>query len=293
MLTLGLLMGVFVFGFTACSDEENEGDASGSFEANELMLCALSDGVLIDIAVDEGQMVSQGDYLATIDSTQLVFQKMQINTALDAALLKLSSIPNKYKLLNDSILQLERKIETTFATPLKDSLLKEKQQMENRLQDYKATLSKEVRLLLTQTDPLYVQLRQINNAIDKCKIFAPENGTILNVYSKEHELVTCGRPLLRMANLTEMTLNAYVTENQLSTLKLGGTCTVLADKENGDMLKLKGVLTWIAQESEFTPKNINTKDVRSNLVYLVKIKVKNDGSLKTGMQGEVIFKTKP
>jgi HlyD family secretion protein len=274
---------------TGCSTAEREETANGFFEAHDLMIYALAEGVVTDIRVTEGQIISKGDYLASIDSTQLSLQKKQIQTHLEAALLQYTAIPDKYQKLHDSIAAFDERVAFTFDDLSKDSLLQQIRRLEGDLEAYKKTLSQSTRLILSQTDALYLQLRQINDAIYKCKIYSPMSGCVLNSYIKKYEPVAQGKPVLRIADLSIMTFKAYITEKQLSALKLGTKCTLSVDQPNGELKKMEGVLTWISPEAEFTPKNINTTDERSNLVYLVKVTVPNDGSIKDGMLGDVSF----
>jgi len=140
-----------------------------------------------------------------------------------------------------------------------------------------------------QVEQLYIQLHRLNDAIAKCAVKSPIDGTILTKYINQHELIGMGFPIVRLADLSQMRLKAYVTEDQLSSIKLGESCTVYVDELEGELKEYKGTIAWISSESEFTPKMIQTKKERVNLVYAIHVDVKNDGSIKIGMPGEVVF----
>jgi len=235
----GTLSIAVVFCLMSCSKRNVDADAFGSFESDNIIISAQSSGMILDFAPQEGQKLKAGDYIATIDTTDLILEKKKLELQIDI-LKQNAGIPTKLKDL--------------------------------------------------QTEQLHLQLEQLNNALAKCTVISHVNGTVLNKYINKYELVAAGFPIVRIADLSQMNLKVYVTEDQLSSIRLGAECKVYIDDEKGELKEYQGVITWISSESEFTPKMIQTKKERVNLVYAVKIKVENDGAIKTGMPGEVVFR---
>ena len=293
-LFLGMIL---ILCLLSCSKGKRNADAFGSFEANEIMISAQADGVILHIAVEEGQKVHSGDVIAVIDTAQWVAQRKQIELQLDAFWIMHTNVPEKFKKLNDSLIVLEKKMSRLGVIAEVDTLKMNKfKQLQTEKRDLEEAISKEkksfassVKLLASQVEQLYLQLSMINDALCKSTATSPINGVVLTKYANQFEMTGKGYPLARIADLSRMTLKVYVSEDQLSALKLGENCTVRIDEKKQKLKQYKGTLSWIASESEFTPKMIQTKDERVNLVYAVKIQVKNDGGIKIGMPGEVVF----
>lgn len=288
---------VLILCLLSCSNGKKDADAFGSFEANEIMISAQGEGMILSISVEEGQKVNAGDIIAVIDTTQWIAQRKQVELQLDAFWIMHSDVPKKFKLLNDSLLVLEKKMNRfggiSAVDTLKKNELKQLQREKNNLEEAiakeKKNFSSSVKLLASQVEQLYLQLGMINNALSKCTVISPINGIVLTKYVNQFELTGKGYPIVRIADLSQMTLKAYISEDQLSAIKLGGKCVVRIDEKNHKQKEYKGIVLWIASESEFTPKMIQTKNERVNLVYAVKIHVKNDESIKIGMPGDVVF----
>ena len=292
-----LLSVVLIICLSSCSKRNVDADAFGSFEADNMIISAQSSGIMLDFAVQEGQILKAGDYIATIDTTDLVLQKKKLELQLDAFLTQNTIIPNRLKVLQDSLLKINFAISNIGIISKNDSLQNEwdslqtkKKNLEKDIDSQRKTFSTQVKLLAMQAEQLYLQLQQLNDAISKCKLVSPIDGTVLTKYTSTYELVGAGFPIVRIADLSQMNLKVYVTEDQLSSIELGAICSVYIDDEKEELKEYQGVITWISSESEFTPKMIQTKKERVNLVYAVKIKVENDGSIKTGMPGEVVFR---
>ena len=132
----------------------------------------------------------------------------------------------------------------------------------------------------------------LKDQLNKTHIINPINGTVLVKYVEQNEMASMGKPLYKIADLSEIILRAYITNAQLANLKLGQKVTVLVDKGKDKNAEYHGNIEWISSKAEFTPKTIQTKDERSNEVYAIKIRVKNDGFLKIGMYGDVSFSCK-
>lgn len=288
---------VFTISFLviACSGRRNKADAFGSFEAEELILSAQMEGQILDFDTKQGSAVKAGQYLGTIDSTNLVFQKQQVQNQINTFSKQYSILPKKFINLNDSLIKIENQIWTINDNINWDSKTKEKlAKLQKQKNDIIEAIAKwkddnsSLQGLANQAEQLYFQLRQMNFAISKCRIISPISGIVLTQYVKTYELIGKGYPVAKIANLKNMTLKVFVSERQLANIKLGQECTVRIDKNKTEKA-YKGKVLWISDESEFTPKMIQTKEERVNLVYAVKINVNNDGDIKIGMPGEVVF----
>lgn len=294
---ISILLLVSMSCLLSCNKHKINADAYGSFESDNIIVSAQSDGMVLDFAVQEGQSLEAGDYIATIDTAALVMQKKKLELQLDAFLAQYTTIPNRFKVLNDSLLKVSHLIsnigiiskDNNSLRKELDSLHRKKKDIEKAIDSQRKSFSTQTKLLAVQAEQLYLQLQQLNDVISKCRLISPINGTVLTKYINTYELVGAGSPIVRIADLSQMNLKVYVTEDQLSSLKLGGTCSVYIDDEDMELKEYQGTITWISSESEFTPKMIQTKKERVNLVYAVKIKLENDGGIKMGMPGEVVF----
>lgn len=296
ILKFGIALACLICLFS-CSRRSISADAYGSFEADDIVVSTYSEGVVLDFAIHEGQFLKAGQYIATIDTMTLIVQKRKVELQLDAFLVQQTSLPNSFKLLNDSLLKVNRMISNTGFISMEnnsqqkelDSLHEQKKNLEKAIDLQKKSFSTQVRLLAIQVEQLYLQLQQLNDALAKCTITSPINGVAITKYINRYELAGMGFPIIRIADLSQMNLKVYITEDQLSSIQLGSKCMVYLDDKENDIKEYQGNITWISSESEFTPKMIQTKKERVNLVYAVKIKVENDGSIKVGMPGEVVF----
>ena len=278
---------------SACS-KKYDADAFGVFEAEEVMLAAQAEGMIVDFAVNQGATVKAGDCIALIDTSHLVLQRQQIQLQIDAFWAQYDAmLAKKFKNMNETLVNIETKLYAhSYKVSQKsviDSLNDEKQKLESNITAWKQDQAKQIQVLATQVEQLYIQYRQVNEAIAKCKIVSPINGTVLSKYVNCYELAGMGRPIANIANLEYMILKVYISEDQLSTIKLGQQCEVRIDAPDEEMEVYEGKIIWISSQSEFTPKMIQTKKERVNLVYAVNIKVKNNGKIKIGMPGEVTF----
>jgi HlyD family secretion protein len=307
-----LLISIFLLPiiFSTCKDQE-EYDASGTFEAIETIVSAEANGVIKSFKIDEGQVLDSGQQIGYIDTTQLYLKKKQLEAQVKAL---------GYKLPDISVQTAQFKQQAAVTHSTLDHLLKEKTRTENlvkadaatpkQLDDINAqieTVKQQIKAIYKQGDaqtsalktersgisadvsPLYIQIAQLNDQLQKSKIINPVRGTILTKFAEENEMATVGKPLYTIADLSTITLRAYVTGDQFSLIKLGQRVKVLVDDASGKSRQYEGTIEWVNNKAEFTPKTIQTKDERANLVYAIKIRVKNDGTLKIGMYGEVKF----
>lgn len=284
---------------SGCQNDDSRADAFGNFETTELFLAAEVPGKILQMTKSEGQSFQQNEQLASIDTNQLHLKKQQLLATIDALKSKLQNVPVQLEVFYDQKSNLTREL-NRVSQLLTDSAATQKQyddlkgQLEVTNSQIAATesqLSTTNRGLLAEIKPLRWQIAQVEDQIQRSQVKAPISGVILERYKEPGELVNPGQPLYKIANMDQLVLRAYVAEDQLTSFQTGDQVTVRADK-GAQLQDYKGIIQWISPKAEFTPKIIQTKEERINLVYAVKIAVENDGSLKLGMPGEVLF-TKP
>lgn len=278
----------------SCNKNANY-DAQGSFEATEVIISSEATGRILNFDIEEGETVMADSVIGVIDSIQLHLQRKQLTAQLSALL---SSRPDKEKQvasLREQISTQKREL-LRIENMLKDGAATQKQYddikaqiniFENQLSATLSTLDNNTASINENAAALEAQIAALDDRIAKCCIISSINGTILSKYAEAGELASMGKPLMKVANLENIYLRAYFTSDQLSKVNLGDEVTVTADFGGDERYDYPGRVAWISSESEFTPKNIQTKDSRANLVYAVKIAVKNDGRLKIGLAGEV------
>jgi HlyD family secretion protein len=272
-----------------------EFDAQGIFEATEVVVSSEATGRILSFEIEEGMPVKAGVELGTIDSLQLHLQYKQLSAQLSALL---DSRPDKkaqVASLREQIAKQESELKRV-ENMLNDGAATQKQYddieaqisiLKSQLSATLSTLDKSTASINNNAEALEAQIVALADRIAKCRIVSPIDGTVLVKYAETGELATMGKPLMKIADLDNIYLRAYFTSNQLANLKLGDELTVTADFGGSERYDYTGRITWISSESEFTPKTIQTKDSRANLVYAVKITVKNDGRLKIGLSGNV------
>lgn len=309
----------------ACSKKEKEFDATGTFESTEVTISAKSTGELQNFSVSEGEELDKGAVVGKIDALQLVLKKQQLETnrnQLSANKRQLSSSRNA---TNSKRLDLEKQVASInqqianakrerqrFTELVNDGAVPRKQlddinyqikvlerQLDatrEQIKSNNASLAEQSAGIGAQMDgidaqraALEAQISQIDDQIANTDITTPLSGTVLEKYAEQGEFVSPGKPLFKMADTQNMYLRAYVTSAQLQQVKIGQAVKVFADYGNGQKKEYAGTVTWISSKSEFTPKTILTDDERADLVYAVKIAIKNDGYVKIGMYGEVKF----
>lgn len=281
----------------ACSDNENTYDASGTFEAEEVIISSEVSGAIRQLDAEEGRNVQAGDQLGWIDSTQLYLKKKQLEAQIRAVLSKRPHIGTQLASLQEQLRAAEReqqrvqnlfKAEAATQKQLDDANA-QVDVIRRQIAAQRSSLDISSQGLVSETGPLYVQVEQLEDQLQKSKIINPLAGTVLARYAEAHEVVSPGKPLYKVADISYLDLRAYVTGKQLATLKLNQKVKVLVDDGQGEYKTYEGVITWISSKAEFTPKTIQTKEERADLVYAIKARVKNDGYLKIGMYGEVKF----
>lgn len=282
---------------TSCNQINNQADASGSFEVTETIVSSEGSGKLIRFDAEEGKNVNSGDILGFSDTIQLHFKKEQLIYSIQAVLSRKPDVAAQLSTLQSQLVttrnersRILRLVEAEAATKKQlDDIDAQIELLNTQLLSLKSSLSISEKSLRSETLPLKSQLDQVNDQIRKSVIINPVKGTILTVYARQNEVVLPGKPLYKVADLSTLILRAYITADQLSLLKIGQKVTVRVDSGREEYKKYDGIISWISDQSEFTPKTIQTKKERANLVYAIKVSVKNDGLIKAGMYGELDF----
>ncbi len=280
---------------SSCNNGDKNADAYGNFESDEIIVSAQNTGELITFGAEEGNHLGIGDMVGYIDSVPLVLQRNQLMAQKNTLIAKRDNIRSQADVQSEQIKNLER--ETTRMENLykgNAATNKQYEDMKGNLDVAKTQLQSietQFQSVLAESKVIDAQLKVLENQVSKCKIVNPVKGVVIEKYVNRGELVTVGKALYKIANLDEMELKVYVSGDQLSSIKIDDTASVFIDREEGKMMKFPGRVSWVSSEVEFTPKIIQTKEERVNMVYGVKLKVKNDGSIKIGMPGEVKFKS--
>ena len=278
----------------SCSNEADY-DAQGTFEATEVVISAEGTGRILNFDIVEGEAIESNSTVGAIDSLQLHLQREQLK-AQQVALL--SSRPDKEKQVASLRSQIAKqraelqRVENMLrdgaaTTKQRDDIKAQIDILEGQLSATLSTIDNNTSTINENAAALEAQIAAFDDRIAKCRISSAVDGTVLVKYAEEGEFTTVGKPLMKVANLKDIYLRAYFTSDQLAKVNLGDEVTVTADFGGDERYDYKGRVAWISAESEFTPKSIQTKDSRANLVYAVKIVVKNDGRLKIGLAGEV------
>ena len=281
----------------SCNNNNNQFDASGTFEADETIISADTSGTIKQFDIAEGQTLNAGTFIGYIDSVQLYLKKKQLEMQIQSVL---SQKPNISTQLGGIEVQLDAaKVEQQrIANLVKANAATQKQldevsaQVEvikKQMEAQQSTLGITSSSITEQTSPIKVQIEQLNDQLAKCKIVNPVTGTVLAKYAANNEMAVQGKALYKIADISLLTLRAYISGTQLSQIKIGQAVKVFIDTDAKNYKEYPAEIYWISDKSEFTPKTIQTKDERANLVYAIKVRVKNDGFLKIGMYGEVKF----
>lgn len=277
--------------------KETAFDAQGTFEATEVVVSSEASGRIMRLDAEEGTQVNANTVVGEIDSLQLDLQRKQLIAQRNALLGSRPDVQKQVATIKEQIAKQKAEL-VRFANMLKDGATTQKQYddmeahlrvLESQLDATLSTLTKNTVTINNNSAALEAQILALEDRIAKCRVVSPVSGTVLVKYAEVGELATMGKPLFKVADLNKIYLRAYFTSEQLSKVNLGDKVKVIADFGAEERFEYEGTITWIASESEFTPKTIQTNDSRANLVYAVKIAVKNDGRLKIGLSGEVIL----
>lgn len=282
---------------TSCGGNKISFDATGAFEATEVIVSAEASGRIMQFDVEEGNQLTAGQYVGYIDSTQLYLRKMQLIAGM-------SSVKSRKPDIRKQIAAIEQQIATARIEQKRmQNLVNAKSANQKQVDD----ITESIKLVQKQLDAQHsvlakttsgadkdaesfeYQIMQLDDQLQKCRLTNPLTGTVLVKYAEANEVTTTGKPLYKIADVNTLFLRAYITAGQLSQLKLGQQVKVYADFGTNEQHEYPGTITWISDKSEFTPKGIQTKDERANLVYAIKISVSNDGYLKIGQYGEMVL----
>ena len=281
----------------ACNNNKSKYDAEGFFESTEITISAESIGKIMMLNINEGENIEADHIIGYIDTTQLHLSKLQLTKNAESINSNRPDIKKQISALESQIKKCEKE-RTRIMNMLHDGAATTKQlddiesQIEilnNQLEAQKSSLTNSTLSLDAQSLSIATQIDAIEDKLEKSKIKSPISGTILSKYAQTGEFTTVGKPLFKVADMDNVYLRAYVTSAQLNKIKLGDNVTVFADYGGDNIREYQGTIEWIASKNEFTPKNIQTDDERENLVYAIKVAVKNDGYIKLGMYGGIRF----
>lgn len=293
---IGLALSVFAI-LTGCGNGSGKYDATGTFESEEIIVSSEATGKLVQLKLEEGAQLKQNEIVAIVDTVQLHLKKKQLEASVKAVLSKqpdvniqLAAIKEQIETAETEKRRIENLVKASAATTKQlDDINSQLDVLNKQYDAAKSSLTITKTGLQSETLPLVAQIEQIQDQINRSVVKNPIDGTVLTRYTKQNEIATTGKALYKIADLSDMTLRAYINGDQLGQVKLGQKVKVYVDKGKGEQKEMNGQVYWIASKAEFTPKTIQTKDERANLVYAIKVKVKNDGYLKIGMYGEVKF----
>ncbi len=282
---------------TACHDKEQEYDATGTFEATETTISAQQSGTLLTWNANEGDTLQAGQEIGLVDTTQLWLKILALEASKEVFQ---SQKPDMQKQIAATRQQLAKaqteqrrykELVADGAAPSKmlDDATAQVQVLQRTLDAQVSSLTTTTESLSRQMNATDVQIRQLADQISKCHVVAPCGGTVIEKYAERGEFVPVGKPLLKVADTETMFIRAYVTSRRLQSIRVGQKAKVFADYGDGQKKEYEGTVSWISSRSEFTPKTILTDDERADLVYAVKVAIKNDGFAKIGMYGEVKF----
>ena len=282
----------------SCGNKEKEYDATGVFEATEVTVAAEQSGVLMTFDVTEGDNIAQGKEVGLVDTTQLWLKIKQAGATKSVYHSQKPDLEAQIAATRQQLAkarqdqQRYKELVADGAAPSKmlDDATSQVAVLQKQLDAQVSSLSKQLSTLDSQLSTVDVQISQLRDQLRKCHITTPIQGTVLEKYVEKGEFVATGKPLFKMADTEQMFIRAYVTSAQLQNIKVGQKAKVFADYGDGQKKEYDGTVSWISSRSEFTPKTILTDDERADLVYALKVAIKNDGYVKIGMYGEVSFK---
>ena len=277
----------------SCNKNSEKADGYGNFEATEVTISAEANGQIEYLNLEEGDVLEPNIQVGVIDTIQLHLNKQQLIASKNTVFSKSSNILSQRSVLREQLkttLIEKKRIQNMFAENA--ATKRQVDEIDGKV----SVIQEQIKSVQTQNSPIVgevktidVQIEKINDQIQKSKIINPIKGTVLVKYAEPNEITAFGKPLYKIADISEMTLRVYISETQLSQIKVGQKVTVKIDAEK-EMKSFPGTISWIASSAEFTPKIVETKEERVNLVYAVKIIVKNDGSFKIGMPAEMWIK---
>ena len=293
-----IIFALTVLSLIACSRGGMEHDAIGTFEATEIIVSAEQTGKLMYFDVEEGVKLAKGEQVGLIDTVQLQLRAMRLGVTKEVYASQRPDINKQIAVTRQQLEKAELEVKR-YSALVRDNAANRKQLedaessvrvLRRQLDAQMSQLNNTTGSLNRQMDAAEIERWQVVDQLRKCRITSPISGTVLEKYAEAGEYAVPGKPLFKIADVNDMTLRAYVAAPQLTSLKIGQQVKVYADLGDDGSHEYKGIVSWISDKAEFTPKTIQTRDERANLVYAVKVKVKNtDGMLKIGMYGEADF----
>ena len=291
------LIATALLSLAACNRGDGDFDATGTFEATEILVSSEANGKIMELNIEEGDRLDAGALIGYVDSTQLYLKKMQHSAGLRSVDIRNPDIRKQIAALEQQIAtarteqqRMENLVKAKAGNQKQvDDIVNNIKYLQKQLDAQYSTLNKTTGGADAEAEGILFQIMQLDDQLQKSRIVTPQAGTVLVKYAEPGEVTAAGKPLYKIADTDLLYLRAYITSDQLSTLKQGQTVRVFADYGENDRREYPGTITWISDKSEFTPKGIQTKDERANLVYAIKIAVKNDGYLKIGQYGETVF----
>lgn len=296
---IALLCGaaVVMCSVAGCKGSLGDYDAEGYFESTEITVSAEANGRILFFDVEEGERVRADSLLGCIDTVQLYLTKLQLEKTAESVLNSRPDVSSRIQAMEEQLKSLGFERER-LARLLADGAATRKQMddldaqiavLKKQLSAQELALNSSVRSIEAQSAGIGMQIAQIEDQLSKCRISSPVDGTVLTKYAEAGEFMAAGRPLFKVADMDRVYLRAYLTSGQLADVRLGQQVMVYSDYGGDSVKEYQGTVTWISDQSEFTPKNIQTRDERENLVYAVKVAVKNDGFIKLGMYGGLVL----
>jgi HlyD family secretion protein len=293
MNRIGIILASLVFLYS-CGKSNEQYDASGTFEATEIMVSSEASGKILQFGAQEGELLQSGNEIVLIDTLQLFLKKQQLLSSINALQSRRPEVNKQIAAVQQQIAtaktekqRAENLVKANAANQkMLDDINAQIVVLEKQLAAQKSTLDISNRGISEDVATMEIQVAQLDDQLLKCRIASPINGTLLVKYAQVGELAMPGKALFKVADMESMILRAYITSDQLTQLKIGQTVKVFADFGESTR-EYSGTISWVSGKAEFTPKTIQTKDERANLVYAVKIAVKNDGYLKIGMYGQI------
>lgn len=283
--------------FPSCGGNGNGYDASGTFEATEVVVSSEANGKIISLNLNEGAAVVKDEVYGLVDTVLLHLKKDQVAASINAARSRHQDMAKQTGYIREQISTQKKERErvtnliaaNAANTKQLDDINSAIAMLQKQLDAMESNISQNNNAVEAEVVSLLTQVEQIDDQLSRCRITSPISGVVLAKYAEQGELTATGKPIFKVADIENMQLRAYITAGQLTQLKIGQKVKIFADSGERGSREYEGEVSWISDKSEFTPKTIQTRDERANLVYAVKISFKNDGFVKIGMYGDVKF----
>ena len=281
----------------SCRNDSSGNDASGTFEATEVVVSAEASGRIVYMDVQEGEDLKAGQVYGLVDTVQLYLQKKQLEAGVNAALSRRRDAATQTAYIREQIEVNKREADRVrnlikadaANTKQLDDITSSIKLLETQLAATEADIAQNNTIAEAEAASYRAQIAQVDESLRRCRITSPIDGTVLVKYAEAGELTAAGKPLFKIADLSRMNLRAYITASQLTSVRIGQKVRVFADSGEDGVREYEGTVSWISDQSEFTPKTIQTRDERANLVYAIKVSFINDGYVKIGMYGDLKF----